>query len=68
MTREELQALALKAMQAAQAERYTPTEAAGREQVARAWERLADAADSLHAIKLRQALYDEAPDPPPFVR
>ena len=64
----ELQNIAVQATQTAQAEQYAPPESVGREQIARAWERLADAADALHAILARQELYDDTPEPGLYVR
>lgn len=61
LTLEELQGIAVRALQASHSKKWR-TECAGG-QVVRAWERLADEADSLHAILTRQELYDSMPEP-----
>lgn len=64
MSAEELQDLAVRALCIAHAKRYEGAEGADHDQMARAWERLADAADALHAILTRQEAWDSVSEPP----
>ena len=61
MSKAELEKIVAAALRKAHAERYEGRPDDG---TARAWERLADAADCLHALLVRQeALYDDSFEP-----